>query len=197
MGPKKVTWHFNSVVTWQFENVIFPQPQVLWPPNLAGYVLRLRGRLAQSQMTLLFRGHVTKTSFSLLFSLSHCLWSVGLAKDERTSLKKFTIHVTLPPLDKLKTLCLIFLVQSNSNWLFTLLTCIPTVHKPIRLKPHAFRISIFLQVFGLIKHFLPRLGKTIERQQKQVKDIHSFANICIAILKSPFWPTFEKCNFMG
>ena len=81
----------------------------LWPLNLAGCVLRLRGRLAQSQMTLLFRGHVTKTSFSLLFSLSHCLWSVGLAKDERTSLKKFTIHVTLPPLDKLKTLCLIFL----------------------------------------------------------------------------------------
>ena len=108
MGPKKVTWHFNSVVTWQFENVIFPQPQGLWPLNLAGCVLRLRGRLAQSQMTLLFRGHVTKTSFSLLFSLSHCLWSVGLAKDERTSLKKFRIHVTLLPLDKLKTLCLIF-----------------------------------------------------------------------------------------
>ena len=62
----------------------------------------------QSQMTLLFRGHVTKTSFALLFSLSHCLWSVGLAKDERTSLKKFTIHVTLPPLNKLKTLGLIF-----------------------------------------------------------------------------------------
>ena len=106
--PKKVTWHFNSVVTWQLENVIFSQLQGLLPLNLAGCVLRLRGRLAQSQMTLLFRGHVTKTSFSLLSSLSHCLWSVGLAKDERTSLKKFTIHVTLPPLDKLKTLCLIF-----------------------------------------------------------------------------------------
>ena len=66
---------------------MFPQPQVLWPPYLAGCVLRLRGRLAQSQMTLLFRGHVTKTSFSLLSSLSHCLCSVELTKDERTSLK--------------------------------------------------------------------------------------------------------------
>ena len=109
MGPKKVTWHFNSVVKWQFENVIFPQPQVLWPSNLSGYVLKLRGRLAQSQMTLLFHGHVTKTSLSLFSSLSHCIWSVGLAKDERTSLKKFTIHVTFPPLEKLKKLCLIFL----------------------------------------------------------------------------------------
>ena len=109
MGPKKVAWHFNSVVKWQFENVIFSQPQVLWPSNLAGYVFRLRDRLAQSQMTLLFRGHVTKTSFSLFSSLSHCLWSVGLAKDDRTSLKKFTIHLTLPPLDKLKKLYLIFL----------------------------------------------------------------------------------------
>ena len=98
----------NSVVTRQFGNVIFPQPQVLWPPNLAGYVLRFRGRLAQSQMTLLFCGHVTKTSFSFLSSLSHCLSSLGLAKDERTSFKKFTIHMTLPPLDKLKKLCLIF-----------------------------------------------------------------------------------------
>ena len=62
----------------------------------------------KSQMTLLFCGHVTKTSFSLLFSLSHCLWSVRLAKDKRTSLKKFTIHVTLPPPNKLKTLWLNF-----------------------------------------------------------------------------------------
>ena len=54
-----------------FENVIFPQPQGLLPQNLAGCVLRLRSRLAQSQMTLLFRGHVTKTLFSLLSSLLH------------------------------------------------------------------------------------------------------------------------------
>ena len=132
-GPQKVTWHFNSVVTWQFENIIFPQPQVLWLPNLAGYVLRLRGRLAHSQMTLLFRGHITKTSFSLLSSLSHCLSSVELAKDERTSFKKFTIHVTLPPLNKLKKLCLFFLVPSKWNCFFTSLICIPTVHKTIYL----------------------------------------------------------------
>ena len=87
MGPKKITRNFNSVVTGQFENVIFPQPQGLWPLNLAGCVLRLRGRLAQSQMALLFCGHVTKTLFPLLSLLSRCLWSVGLAKDERTSLK--------------------------------------------------------------------------------------------------------------
>ena len=134
MGPKSVTWHFNSVVTRQFENVIYPQPQVLWPPNLAGYVLKLRGRLAQSQMTLLFRGHFTKTSFSLLSSLSHCLWSVGLAKDERTSLKKnlqFTWY--FHHLTNWKSYAWFFLVQSNLNWLFTSLICIPTVHKPICL----------------------------------------------------------------
>ena len=90
----KVTWHFDIVVTWQFENVIFTQPQSLWLPNLAGCVLRLRRRLAQSQMRLLFRGHITKTSFSLLSSLSNGLWSVALPKDERTSFKnlQFTWH---------------------------------------------------------------------------------------------------------
>ena len=82
--------HDNLKTLYFLDHVIVP-----WPPNLAGYVLRFP--LAQSQMTLLVRGHVRGR-----------LSSVGLAKDERTSLKKFTIHVTLPPLDKLKTLCLIF-----------------------------------------------------------------------------------------
>ena len=86
-GLQNVTWHFNSVVIWQFENVMFPQTQRLRPPNLAGCVLRLRGLLPQSQTTLPFRGHVTKTSLLLLSLLSHGLWSVALPKDERTSLK--------------------------------------------------------------------------------------------------------------
>ena len=33
---QKVTWHFDPVVTWQFINVIFLEPQVLWAQNLAG-----------------------------------------------------------------------------------------------------------------------------------------------------------------
>ena len=85
-GLQNVTWHFNSVVIWQFENVMFPQPQGLRPPDSAGCTW-LRGHLAQSQMTLLFRWHVTKTSLLLLSLLSHGLWSVILPKDERTSLK--------------------------------------------------------------------------------------------------------------
>ena len=129
MWPKKITQHFNSVVIWQFENVISPQPQGWWSPNVEECKPRLRSHLTQSQMTLLFCGHVTKTFFSLLSSLSQYLWSVGLAKDEKTSLQN--CHVTLPPLDKLKTLCLIFLLQSNLNCFFTFLICIPTVHKPI------------------------------------------------------------------
>ena len=32
---QKVTWHFDPVVTWQFINVIFLEPQVLWAQNLA------------------------------------------------------------------------------------------------------------------------------------------------------------------
>ena len=38
------------------------------------------------------------------FSLSHILLYLALAKDERTSLKKNIIPMTLPPFDKLKTL---------------------------------------------------------------------------------------------
>ena len=45
--------------------------------------------------------------FTFIFTLN-CLWSVGLAKDERTSLKKITIQVTHPPLNKYKNLCLFF-----------------------------------------------------------------------------------------
>ena len=48
-STQKVTQHFYPVVvTWQFKNVIFPQPQALWPPNLARWVLRLKNRHAQS-----------------------------------------------------------------------------------------------------------------------------------------------------
>ena len=71
--PEKVMWYFDPVVTGQFQNVIFSQPQGLWPLNIAGWVLRLRGRDAQRQMTLLFRGHITKTLY-LYFQMVYGLW---------------------------------------------------------------------------------------------------------------------------
>ena len=38
-AAQKLTWHFDSVVIWQFRNVIFSQPQELWSSNWAGYWL--------------------------------------------------------------------------------------------------------------------------------------------------------------
>ena len=70
---QKFTWHFNPVIMWQFKNVIFSPPQDLWPPIFAGLVLRLNGHHAQSQMTLLFWGHVTKTLY-LHFHTAHGPW---------------------------------------------------------------------------------------------------------------------------
>ena len=73
-GPTKyITWHFNAAVTWQFKNVLFPQPQGLWPPNLTGWLLRLSHHHAQSQTTLLFRGHVTKMLY-LHFLMAYGPW---------------------------------------------------------------------------------------------------------------------------
>ena len=112
-GPtQKITQYFDPIVTWQIKIVIFSQWQSLWPPNLVRWVLKLRGCHAQSKMILLFRSHV-------LSSLSHGLWSAPLAKDDRISLKKFTLHATLLLLDKLKTFCLTFLGKSNLNCFFT------------------------------------------------------------------------------
>ena len=59
--------------TWQFRNVIFLQPQCLRPWNLAGWVNRLMGRHAHSQMTLLFHGHVTKMLY-FHFHMAYGLW---------------------------------------------------------------------------------------------------------------------------
>ena len=100
-------------------------------PKLSRMSNWLRGHHAQSEITLLFRGHVTKTLYlsRYIFSLSHGPWSVTLAKDDRTHLKIY--NVTLSLLDKLKTLS-IFLVQSDLNWFFTLIFCISPVHKPTR-----------------------------------------------------------------
>ena len=67
-GPSKM-----SRDTWQFRNVIFLQPQCLRPRNLAGWVNRLVGRHAHSQMTLLFHGHVTKMLY-LHFHMTYGLW---------------------------------------------------------------------------------------------------------------------------
>ena len=62
-STQKITWLLDPVVTWKFKNVIFSQPQGLWLPSLARWVLRLTGRHAQSQITLLFPGLVTKTLY--------------------------------------------------------------------------------------------------------------------------------------
>ena len=58
-------------------------------PKLSRMSNWLRGHHAQSEITLLFRGHVTKTLYlsRYIFSLSHGPWSVTLAKDDRTPLK--------------------------------------------------------------------------------------------------------------
>ena len=45
----------NSVVTSQFKNLIFSQPKVLWPPNLAGWALRLREVITRKAKVTLSR----------------------------------------------------------------------------------------------------------------------------------------------
>ena len=115
-------------------------------PKLSRMSNWLRGRHAQSEITLLFCAHVTKTLY-LHFHMVHgpWLWMIGhhLKNLQRDAFTTWQIENVV-----------FFLVQSNLNWFFTLIFCISPVHKPTRLWAPAFRILIFLQVFGgLIKHF--------------------------------------------
>ena len=87
-------WVPKNVVTWQFENVIFPQPQGLWPLNLAGYVLRLRGRLTKARWHFCFVVTLQKLHFHFYFHfhIAYGLWDWLRMREHHLKNLQFTWH---------------------------------------------------------------------------------------------------------
>ena len=125
---------FRSCSYVAIQKLIFPQPKALSSPHLAGQVLRLRCCDAQSQMTLLFLGHVKKKIFIFTW---HWL------KLREHPLKIYNSRDTSMTW-QIGRVIANFLIQNNLNFFFfVLLVCIYPVHKLIVYKSmHSLEIFI-------------------------------------------------------
>ena len=90
---QNITLHIDPVVvTWQFKNVIFPQPQAVWPPNLARWVLRLKNRHVQRN------GFISWSRYKDVISLlSYSLWSVVRQRMKEQHLKIYNFSLPVSP----------------------------------------------------------------------------------------------------